>query len=273
MLEGGLDYVMQSYNNPDVWTVWSGMIVGKIHSSTLVYWGILTVTLALDYQRSLRRERIRSAEIESRLARAELAALKMQLHPHFLFNTLNTIASLIREQPSEAERTVVRLADLLRISLEGSADSEISLRSELLFLQKYLDIEQIRFQDRLTIAYEIEDEAFDALTPPLILQPLVENAIKHGIAPLERDGKLTLRGAVRNGSLVLTVEDNGPGLASDWERKVDKRVGLANTRERLRQLYGANQRFEIETPQGGGARVRISLPYHTAHHANGERDK
>ncbi|HSG98930.1 MAG TPA: histidine kinase [candidate division Zixibacteria bacterium] len=265
MLEGGLDYVMQSYDNPNLWTVWSGMIVGKLHSSILVYWGILVATLALDYYNRFRRERIRTAEIESRLARAELAALKMQLHPHFLFNTLNTIASLIREHPAEAERTVVRLADLLRTSLEGAGDTEIPLREELAFIRKYLDIELIRFQDRLTVDYRVADEALDALTPPLILQPVVENAIKHGIAPLEKDGRLTLSGGLQNGSLTLTVEDNGPGLPADWQRRLEERVGLANTRERLRQLYGDKQRFEIEHPTGGGARVRITIPYHTAY--------
>ena len=178
---------------------------------------------------------------------------------------------MIREQPDEAERTVVRLADLLRSSLERSGDAEIQLRTELEFVRKYLEIEQIRFQDRLAIEYQIQDDALDALTPPLILQPLVENAIKHGIAPLERDGRVTLSGALHNGSLELTVEDNGPGLSDDLERRIEERVGLANTRERLRQLYGENQRFEIERPKSGGARVRITIPYHTRREAPPEK--
>ncbi len=261
MLAGGLDFIMKSYTDPDIWTVWGGMVLGKLHSSILVYWGILMATLALDYYRRFRDEKLRAAEIETRLAKAELAALRMQLHPHFLFNTLNTIASLVREQPEEAERIVVRLADLLRASLNGSADSEIPLRDELSFIRKYLEIELIRFEDRLQVDWNIDDETLAALTPALILQPLVENAVKHGVAPLERNGVLTVSARRSDSALVLRVSDNGPGLPDDWESVAENRIGLTNTRERLKQLFGNKQLFSLERLDPKGTLVTIEIPF------------
>ena len=263
IMVGGLEYGAKSSVDMGIWGVWKAMVLGKLHSSIIIYWGILIATLALDYHRRLRVEKLKAAEMSTRLARSELAALKMQLHPHFLFNTLNTIASLVREQPDEAEKTVVRLADLLRTSLKGASDSGIPLREEILFIEKYLAIEGIRFQDRLKIEMNIADEVLDANIPALILQPLVENAVKHGIATLERDGLLTVAAylASDKATLVLQVTDNGPGFPEDWESVSENRIGLANTRERLRQLYDDKQQFSITSLEPTGAQVTIELPF------------
>lgn len=263
---GGLDYLMQSYDNPDYWTVYQSLFLGKYHSSILVYWGILFVYSTAKYYREYRRERLRAADIEARLAKAELASLKMQLQPHFLFNTLNTIASLMRENIDEAETMIARLGDLLRASLERGSAQESALADEIQFLQKYLEIEAVRYQDRLTVRYEIQREVLDALIPSLILQPLVENAVKYGIAPIESGGIITISAKRTNDRLELAVADNGPGLPAEWRQIAAGRVGLTNTEARLRQLYGAKQRFSAEAnPEAEtGALVKIILPYKAA---------
>ena len=192
----------------------------------------------------------------------------MQLNTHFLFNTLHVISALIHENPEDADRIVARLSELLRVSLEQSDTQEVPLRQELSFLERYLEIEQVRFQDRLAVELDIESGLDDILVPSLILQPLVENAIRHGIAPREDMGRLKIAARRLNGMLELKVGDNGPGLPETEVASHPEGVGLSNTRSRLSHLYGANHQFQLTPAPGGGLEVTLLIPCRTETHAS-----
>jgi LytS/YehU family sensor histidine kinase len=202
---------------------------------------------------------LRSSELQKQLMGAHLSALKMQLQPHFLFNTLNAIMVLVRQQKTrEAEQMLARLGDLLRCVLDDVDSQEVPLRRELEYLELYLSIEQVRFQDRLRAEIVVDPMLLDAAVPQMGLQPLVENAVRHGIGQRSAAGKVRISAIRKLDMLELSVEDDGPGfppvIKSDG-------IGLSNTRERLRQLYGTAAELMIERPQQGGARVRISIPF------------
>ncbi len=211
--------------------------------------------LATSYYREARERE----QMEVRLAATQLENLKMQLHPHFLFNTLNTILALISSQPRTAERMVSGLSELLRVSLHGAANQLVSLERELDLLRPYLDIQQVRFQDRLRISLVIAPDTRRALVPSLLLQPLVENAIRHGIAPRACAGHVEVRAERTNGVLHLRVADDGVGLGAS--RAAREGVGLGNTRARLMHLYGPNHRLDVRGGEAGGCTVEIELPY------------
>ena len=236
----------------------------KFHMAFLTYWVITGVSHAFEFYRRNRRNELRASQLEAQLSRAELHALKMQLHPHFLFNTLNTISALVHRDPRAADRMVARLGDLLRLTLDNQGVEEVSLKEELEFLQKYLEIEQTRFHDRLTVEVDVDPASLDARLPNLLLQPLVENAIKHGVSARPGAGRIEISARRENGTLNLRVRDDGNGLPA-YSRPDCSRsgVGLANTRARLLQLYGDAQRFELANAEGGGCVVTISLPYHS----------
>jgi len=198
----------------------------------------------------------RATRLEAQLARAQLDALRMQLHPHFLFNTLHAISALQTEDPETAQRMLVRLADFLRLTLENSAVQEVSLRREIDFLSRYLEIERMRFPQRLAVEFAVDPAMLDARVPNLILQPIVENAIRHGIAAKASPGRLEVGASRRNGSLLLRVRDTGPGLTAP----PTEGIGLANTRERLGRLYGTASRLSLENAPGGGLEVIIEIP-------------
>src|SRR5207249_6432180 len=192
--------------------VFKKLVIFYFHVTLVIYWAIVLAHLGWGYyQQSRERERQASA-LATELVRTRLEVLRMQLNPHFLFNTLHTISALIHENPEDADRIVARLSELLRVSLEQSDSQEVPLRQELSFLERYLQIEQTRFQDRLAVELDIESGLDDILVPSLILQPLVENAIRHGIAPREDMGRLKIAARRLNGMLELKVGDNGPGL-------------------------------------------------------------
>ena len=245
---------------------------GQFHEYILFYVLLLGIAHAVLYHERYR-EREREAErLAAGLTEARLQALKMQLQPHFLFNTLNAISALIPAEAKPARRMVARLGDLLRISLEHEATQEVTLREELAFLQPYLEIEQARLEDRLTVVMEIAPETLDARVPHLLLQPLVENAIRHGIAPRIEPGRVEIsatRGAEAR-FLRLEVRDDGPGVDRDVQAGTRKGVGLANIQSRLEQLYGGEHRFAFENHPQGGAVVRISLPFRRADHGAGK---
>jgi signal transduction histidine kinase len=227
----------------------------------LAYLDVLLAGLAIYYARDARSKQLRASKLEARLAEAQLDALRMQLHPHFLFNTLNTVSALMHRDIQAADRILALLGDLLRDSFEKISDQEVSLKQELGFLEKYLEIEQTRFRDRLSVETEIDPETLDAEVPNLMLQPLVENAIRHGIARRREAGHIRLA-AWRDGDrLELRVRDNGPGLSSEGELAGRGGVGLSNTQARLRQLYGATHRFELLAPDTGGLEVVLSIPF------------
>ncbi len=226
----------------------------------LIYWGVLGAALALSYYRKYRDGELRAIELQSQLAQAQLQALKMQLQPHFLFNTLNAIAALVRKHENKAATDMLAgLSDLLRLTLESAGAQEVSLKQEIDFLERYLEIERIRFADRLHVRLHIAPETLEARVPNLILQPLVENAIRHGIAPRSTPGLIEIRAARENGRLRLQVQDNGAGISPDKFNR--NGVGLANTSARLERLYGANQMFTFNNAPEGGAVVTLKIPF------------
>jgi two-component system, LytTR family, sensor kinase len=202
--------------------------------------------------------RAEAAELHAQVTDARLNALRAQLNPHFLFNTLNAISTLVEQDPRGARRMIARLSDLMRHTLEGD-EQEIPLARELEMLRRYMDIMEVRFQDKLEVSIETEPRLDDALVPNLVLQPLVENAFRHGLALMQTVGRVAVSVVREDGDLVLTVRDNGRGPA----KEVREGVGLANTRARLTQLYGERQRLALTAAEGGGALVEVRLPYHT----------
>jgi signal transduction histidine kinase len=214
----------------------------------MTYWGIVGMYLALYY-----------SNLRTSLAEAQLAALRAQLNPHFLFNTLNAISTLaLKGDQVAVTETIGRLSGLLRAALEEHTE-EISLAREMDFLDDYIAIQRIRFADRLCVERHIASDTLDGLVPTMILQPIVENAIKHGVNAQRGVGHVDVSAVRRNGSLVIEVRDSGPGFMPETVRDG---IGLANTRARLEQLYGARQRFEYGSAPGGGAEVRITIPFH-----------
>jgi two-component system LytT family sensor kinase len=261
--------------NPDkqpFMAAYRSLLVTDFHADLLTYWAIIGLVHALDYYRKYRERERRAVQLEMRLAQAQLDALRMQLHPHFLFNTLNSISVLMGEDVKAARRMLTRLSDLLRTSLENKGTHEVTLREELEFLESYLEIEQTRFQDRLTVRMDVDPATLDARVPNLILQPLVENAIRHGIAPRARAGLVEVCARRENGIVQLQVRDNGDGLVGISPESV-KGIGLSNTRARLAQLYGAGHRFELTDRDGGGLTVTIEIPFRNCESENGTPEK
>ncbi len=240
-----------------------GAFAIKFHWNLVTYWVIVGVSLALDYYRKYRERELATAQLEARLAQAQLEALKMQLHPHFLFNTLHAISALMYSDLDAADRMLARLSELLRLTLRNVGAQEVTLKQELDFLERYLEIEQTRFADRLSVRMDIDPAALEAQVPNLLLQPLVENAIRHGIAPREEAGRIEIYARRVNGTLQLQVRDDGPGLSEGQELKPNEGIGLANTRARLQQLHGAAQRFELRNGADGGLVVSVTIPFKT----------
>lgn len=236
-------------------------IIVESFAGFLTYWVILGIYYAFDYYRKYHDREVKALQLEGRLAQAELQNLKMQLHPHFLFNTLNTISVLILEDAQAANYMLVRLSDLLRITLESAGAQEVSLKQEIEFLQSYLEIEQTRFQDRLTVRFDVDPSTLNARVPNLILQPLVENAIRHGIAPRASPGLIEIQASRTNGVINLLVRDNGPGLRGSDPETIAKGVGLTNTQARLHHLYGKSHRFDLQESPEGGLMVKVQIPF------------
>lgn len=229
--------------------------------SRMVEFGIIyTIYSAINFQRKLRDQRIAMAEIQSQLSGAQLNALRLQLQPHFLFNTLNTISALMEFDKKEAQRIVSRLGSLLRVVLDQDKSNLIPLREELAFIQNYLKIEQTRFQDRLEVTFDIEEEAMNVQVPSLILQPLVENAIKHGFANQSGDGQVSITGRIQSQLLTLKVKDNGKGSPDDEATLFKKGIGLKNVQERLMLLYGDQASFQHASGPEAGFTVTLTIP-------------
>ena len=234
----------------------------------LIYLAVLAAGFAREYflrDQQRAREAIelarQTAALQAQLADARLDALRMQLNPHFLFNTLHAVSALVERDPGGVRRMIARLSELLRHTMDSDAPNEVSLRDELSILRRYIEIMEIRFQGRLTVTAQIDDAALDALVPNLVLQPIVENALEHGAARASADGRIEITARLDDGErLVLTVRDNGPGV----ERNAGAGVGLANTRARLGQLYGDEASLSLTSASGGGAISEIVLPFHTA---------
>lgn len=214
------------------------------------------------YQESRSRE-LRASQLETRLAQAQLRALKSQLQPHFLFNTLHSVSALMLTNVQAADAMLARLSDLLRLSLENNSVQETTLNREMQFVEGYLEIEKMRFGDRLQVRCELKPETLDANVPHLLLQPLVENAIRHGACRSVSGGEVWITATRENDDLIIEVGDNGPGFSPNPEWKAKHGLGLHATRERLQVFYGARQRLEIQSAPGHGTTVRVRLPFHT----------
>ncbi len=246
----------------------------------LFYTATAAVLHALDYRRQYQERELRAAQLESQLAQAQVQALRMQLNPHFLFNTLHAISSLMDDDVHRARRMLVDLSDLLRLSLDSVGQQEVPLEQELTFLDRYLQIEKVRFGDRLVVTMDVDDATLDAFVPNLILQPLVENALKHAVAPFAEPGRIAIRARREGDVLHLEVQDDGPGLSLSGhggdgsvalsvgpeadEHAYRGGLGLRNTRERLARLYGEAHRLELRSHAGQGLTIRLALPFHTA---------
>jgi two-component system, LytTR family, sensor kinase len=235
-------------------------IVAKtFHYNVWFYWVILAVCHAFDYYEKFHDRELRASELERRLAQARLQALQSQMNPHFLFNTLHTISALMHKDVEAADRMVMKLSELLRLALDNTDAHEVPLTQELQFLDRYLEIEKTRFRERLSVERDIEPQTLEAKVPNLILQPLVENAIRHGIERHARPGRIVLRAHRRDGALELEVQDNGGGLPDG--KLLREGVGISNTRARLEQLYGASQSFELKNASSGGLLARVVIPF------------
>jgi len=226
----------------------------------VMYWLVVFGHLGWHYYNRFREREVETARLQQELVEARLDALRMQLNPHFVFNTLHAISALIHENPDAADRIVARLSELLCLSLDQTKPQKVPLSEEMAFLDRYLEIQQTRFAERLRIEKDISAEAQEALVPYLILQPLVENAIRHGIEPREDLGLLQIRAFCCDGRLELCVRDNGDGLSENGEMTNREGIGLSNTRSRLRQLYGDNFKLELISPENEGLEARLSLP-------------
>jgi len=216
---------------------------------------------ALLYYQNFRASELAQSSLKTQLAQAQLRALKMQLHPHFLFNTLHSISSLVLEDPAKANSMIARLGDFLRLTLENSDQQLVSLKEETEFLRCYLEIEQVRFGDRLALAFELEPQTLSAQVPHLILQPVVENAIQHAIAPRATRGHINIEAKRLNSLLRLEVRDNGAGISSNGDLLGIEGLGLSNVRARLHQMYGSDFRFELMNARDGGLTVVMEIPF------------
>jgi two-component sensor histidine kinase len=257
VLRASWDVAVYSVNDWSRLTFWQA-IAKDFALEALVYSLLVGVGYAVVYARRLHERELREAQLETELLSAHLNVLKMQLQPHFLFNTLNSISSLMYADVGAADRAVARLADFLRQTLRTIDTQEVTLQEEINFLTLYLDIERTRLRDRLDVCLDVDEGARVALVPHLILQPLVENAIRHAIAPRVEGGSVTILARRSDDRLQLVVRDDGPGLQGDANASG---LGLRNTRQRLQHLYPDTHRFVMRNAPAGGAEVEVEIPY------------
>jgi len=242
----------------------SRFVVANFSEGIGIYMLIALTSYAYSYYSRYREGQLRTLQLEAQLSQAQLQALKMQLHPHFLFNTLHSISALLTKDVEAARKMITRLGDFLRLTLENSGSQEVTLQQEVEFLSCYLEIERIRFQNRLVTRIDLGEQTLDAMVPNLILQPIVENAIRHGIAPRSTPGLIEISAKQIVNKLRIQVRDNGPGL-SDHRTSVNlfkKGLGLANTETRLERLYGADHLFDLSNNPDGGLIVTLEIPFH-----------
>jgi two-component system, LytTR family, sensor kinase len=232
----------------------------------IVYIAVLAAGFARDYFLRYRgrveetaRLQAHAAQLQAQLAEARLSALRTQLDPHFLFNTLHAVSALVERDPRGVRKMISRLSELLRHNLEGAGEQEVPLEQEMKVTERYLEIMQIRFQGKLELEIRMDDAAAGALVPSLVLQPLVENAIKHGVSKTGGTGIIQITAARRGERVLLRVLDNGPGPAAE----AGEGVGLRNTRARLEELYGGEASLSLSPAEGGGTLAEVALPYHT----------
>lgn len=243
--------------------LYKDFLVSDFTAGFVTYWIILCATYAATYYQAYRERALKAAQLKESLAQAQLQILKLQLQPHFLFNTLNTISELVHEDGEAADKMITRLSGLLRGSLENAGAQEVTLKEEMDFLQKYLDIEQIRYDKRLVVEIDTAPETLAALLPSMLMQPLVENAVRHSIAPRPEGGRIEIRSEREGANLHITVEDDGRILSENGNLNFKEGIGLSNTRARLEALYDKSYNFELQTSSRGGLKVGIKIPFKT----------
>jgi two-component system, LytTR family, sensor kinase len=261
---GGVHWWLATSSRPFAWWI-------EVQRATLqnfdwemmTYWAIAGLSHAVLYYRESRERALRAAQLETKLVEAQMRTLQQQLQPHFLFNTLHAISALMHRDVEAADRTLICLSDLLRMTLENLGQQQVTLGTEMGFLAKYLEIEQTRFADRLTVRFDVQPDALDVLVPTLLVQPLVENAIKHGIAKKKGPGHISVTAREASGKLCIEVRDDGVGLSEDALAALQKGIGVSTTRARLQHMYGADYRFEFHRLAQGLA-VLVALPWRTA---------
>ena len=244
--------------------------ITSLYLNIFIYWCIVGCAHALRAYQQAQQRALRAAQLESELANARLDALKMQLHPHFLFNTLHGISTLMYRDVATADRMVNRLSQLLRHTLDRSDDHEIALGEEIGFLEEYLAIEQLRFGDQLHVHFDIEEGLDEVMVPSFVFQPLVENAIKHGIAPNGNAGTIRVGARQEGDRLLLYVSDDGPGL-HPGEEAMSVGVGLSNLHERLSGLYGKAYDLDLRDADPQGLLVHLTLPLRRSPRVSGVR--
>jgi two-component system, LytTR family, sensor kinase len=258
-----LQLALQPWGYAQVTSFWKAafsVFYGEFHLFLILYAAILAISYTLESSRRLAQRETEAARLNEQLSRAQLDALRRQLEPHFLFNTLNAIAGLVRETRNEAAVNMIAgLSDLLRRVLDTSGKQEVSLGEEMEFLETYLDIQKTRFADRLQLSVHVPREFLSARVPSLILQPMVENAIEHGIGKRAAGGVIRIGAARNNGLLTLTIYNDGPRIPDDWEQ-LRSGVGISNVRARLQSLYGSACALNIRN-QESGVEVLLSVPY------------
>jgi LytS/YehU family sensor histidine kinase len=239
------------------------LLAGNFISETMIFWCLAGVVHAVEFYRRSREHELRAARLQAQLGEAQLEALGAQLHPHFLFNALQGVSTLIHRDARAADEMLTRLGELLRLTLQRGGRHEVPLAEELVLLGHYLAVMEVRFQDRLAVTLDVPAALGEALVPHFVLQPLVENALQHGLARRGGQGRVLIAGARTGDELELAVVDDGPGLGDGARAFPREGVGLSNTRRRLAQLYGARGTLAIEPAPGGGLRVTLRVPYHT----------
>ena len=254
-----LNFIVNPGYKMTYWRVLYFFATFKLHMNLLTYWVIVALNHGIYYYQQSRARELAWSRMEADLANAQLQVLNMQLHPHFLFNTLHSISTLISDDPQAARQMVLKLSDLLRASLNKIEQPEVPLQQELDLLECYLSIEQTRFKDRLVIEKEIDANALACEVPTMILQPLVENAVRHGIGKHRQADRIVIVAQRTNGRLLLEVRNCVGSMENGGPAPV-RGIGLTNTRARLEQLYGRKHSFEIENREGGGVAVKLSFP-------------
>ena len=235
------------------------LLIAQFHLNLIIYWVIAGLVYGVDYYRKYQERERRASQLEARLAQAQLEVLRAQLQPHFLFNTLHAISTLTRRDPDAADRMIAQLSDLLRLTLDNIGRPTVPIKDEMEFVDRYLAIQQTRFGDRLVVRQRVAPDVLDAQVPSQILQPIVENAIRHGIGPRADGGSLDIAVFGRNGEVVLRVSDDGCGLPTVGA-EITSGVGLTNTRARLHEMYGPASQLSLSNAAHGGLVVEIVIP-------------
>ena len=245
---------------PSLTLLWKMFLYGIPDEGISKYAPLVALAQLVHVLAKARMRDLANEELRRTLAESELENLKLQLRPHFLFNTLNALSELIRESPADAEKMVVHLSALFRRALHVQKQELTQLRDEIEFTRHYLEIEKIRFPNRLTWRIDVDPELGNLLIPSLILQPFVENALKHGVSKMVKGGRILIAAERRNGALRITVQDNGPGFSSPSPQPSGTGIGIQNTRQRLQNLFPGGHRLLVENPSAGGALVAIEIP-------------